>query len=96
MRPVKIQRSEDKLIIGESPKLVVDLTGGQNYIETENQKIPYRKTIRISADLLQGKRQNVMQTAMSHYYSQACSVAEGYKKLSKYRGKMNTTVKELR
>ena len=84
MENIRIQVSDDKLIVGEMPKLVIDLKGEENYIETKGQRIPYRKRIRVSRDLLQGKRANVMQTAMMHYYRQASDIAEGYKKLADY------------
>lgn len=84
MENIRIQVSDDKLIVGEMPKLVIDLKGEENYIETKEQRIPYRKRIRVSRDLLQGKRANVMQTAMMYYYRQASDIAEGYKKLADY------------
>jgi len=85
MENISIQVLHNKLIVGNMPRLVIDLNGGENYIETEQQKIPYRKSIRVSKDLLQGKRTNVMQTAMMYYYQQASAIAEGYKRLEDYR-----------
>ncbi len=84
MENIRIQVSDDKLMVGEMPKLVIDLKGEENYIETEEHRIPYRKRIRVSKDLLQGKRANVMQTAMMYYYQQASDIVEGYKKLADY------------
>lgn len=43
MEKVKAQVQDDKLIIGESPELVVDLKDGSSYIQVHNQKIPYMK-----------------------------------------------------
>lgn len=80
---------EDKLVIGESPRLVVDLHGGENYIETDDWRIPYQKEIRFSPDLLEGKRQNVMQTAVLYYYSRACRVVEDHKRLLLYYENVN-------
>lgn len=96
MEKIKIQVIHDKLIVGEIPRLVIDLNGGENYLETENQKIPYRKKIGISRDLIQGKRSNVMQTAMMYYYQQASRIAEGYKKIADYHDRINIDVKEIR
>ncbi len=87
MNKVNIRISGDKLVVGEMPRLVIDLSGGENYIETGHQRIPYHKQIRVSRDLLQGKRANVLQTAMKYYYTQACDVEKGYKQLEEYRGK---------
>lgn len=80
---------EDKLVIGKSPRLVVDLHGGENYIETDDWKFPYGKEIRFSPDLLAGKRQNVMQTAVLYYYSRACRVVEDHKRLLLYYEKVS-------
>lgn len=88
MKQIQVQRTGSKLEVGIHPKLVIDLDGGENYIETECQKIPYRKNIRISQDLLRGKRNNVMQTVMNHYYAQACNIADGYKIIAGQRGSL--------
>lgn len=89
MKKVDYRIAGDKLIIGEAPRLVVDLAGGENYIEIDDQKIPYRKEIRFSPDLLEGKRQNVMRTAVLYYYSRACRVVEDHKRLLLYYEKVN-------
>ena len=75
MKNVEVQLKGDLLIIGKDPRLVVNLKSQENYIETGSRKIPYRKKIQFSRDLLEGKRQNVFQTAVSYYYQQACQVA---------------------
>lgn len=85
MENVRIQVLHDKLIVRDMPRLVIDLNGRKNDIETEQQKIPYRKSIRVSKDLLQGKRANVMQTVMMYYYWQASHIAEGYERQADYR-----------
>jgi hypothetical protein len=89
MKQIRVRRTGSKLEVGIHPKLVIDLDGGGNYIETECQKIPYRKNIRISQDLLQGKRTDVMQTVINHYYAQACDIAEGYKIIAGQRDSTN-------
>ena len=94
MEHVKVERKQDILTIGTSPKLVVNLKSQENYIETEARKIPYRRTIQFSRDLLEGKRQNVFQTAVDYYYRQACEVAEGMKIAEQYREKANRSVRE--
>jgi hypothetical protein len=88
MEQICYQKIGSKLEVGTCPKLVIDLESGENYIETEERKIPYHKNIWISEDLLQGKRANVMQTAMNHYYMQARDVAEGYRILDERREKL--------
>lgn len=60
MEKVKAQVQDDKLIIGESPKFIVDLKDGSSYIQVHNQKIPYMKKIRLSEDLLSGDRKSVV------------------------------------
>ena len=77
MKNVEVQLKGDLLIIGKDPRLVVNLKSQENYIETGSRKIPYRKKIQFSRDLLEGKRQNVFQTAVSYYYSEQDSPGEG-------------------
>lgn len=96
MEKIKTQVRDDKLIIGESPEFIVDLKDGSGYIRVHNQKIPYMKKIRLSGDLLSGKRNNVFETAVSYYYNQACKVAEGYCAIAAYRKKANVHRKEVR
>lgn len=95
MEKVKAQVQDDKLIIGESPELIVDLKDGSSYIQVHNQKIPYMKKIRFSEDLLSGKRKNVFDTAVSYYYDQACKVVEGYRIAALYRETANVYRKEV-
>ena len=91
MKNVGAQLKGDLLIIGKD---VVNLKSQENYIETGSRKIPYRKKIQFSRDLLEGKRQNVFQTAVRYYYQQACQVAEGMRIAQQYRLKANRTVRE--
>lgn len=95
MGKVKVQVRDDKLIIGESPELIVDLKDGSSYIQVHNQKIPYMKKIRLSEDILNGKRKNVFETAVSYYYDQACKVAEGYGAMAAYWENADVCRKEV-
>ena len=94
MKNVEAQLKGNFLIIGKDPRLVVNLKSQENYIETGRRKIPYQKKIQFSRDLLEGKRQNVFQTAVRYYYQQACQVAEGMRIAQQYRLKANRTVRE--
>lgn len=58
-------------------------------------RIPYRKEIRFSPDLLRGERKNVMRTALEFYYGQASDIAEGYELAAAYRKKANLQIREL-
>ena len=53
MKNVEVQLKGDLLIIGKDPRLVVNLKSQENYIETGSRKIPYRKKIQFSRDLLE-------------------------------------------
>ena len=94
MKNVEAQLKGDFLIIGKDPRLVVNLKSQENYIETGSRKIPYRKKIQFSRDLLEEKQQSIFQTAVRHYYQQACQVAEEMKMAEQYRMKANRTVRE--
>lgn len=89
MQEVQVIKNGNLLVIGESPKLIVDLDSQQNYIEYEGKKIPYQREIAFSADLLSGKRKNVFRTALNYYYEQACRMVEGLKIAEQYRSLMN-------
>ena len=74
----------NKLYIGESPVLVVDL---------KTQKdIPFKKEVRFSPDLLHGKRSNVLNTALNYYYQTACEIAEETRIARQYGKRANRTV----
>lgn len=96
MKKLNVTYMDDKLIIGESPKLVIDLKNQNNYIEMNGRKLPYHREMRLSRDLLEGKREQVFNTAINHYYEQACSVAEGVERAEKYRQVANLTVREVK
>lgn len=92
--PMKIE--DRKLYIGDMPQIIVNLETQENFIRTEERLISYKKRIELSPDLLEGKRANVLQTALEYYYTQACEVAEGMKIAEEYRKKANLTVREKR
>lgn len=95
-RKILIEQDENTVFIGEMPRLVVDLENQNNYIETDGRRIPYYREIRLSRDLLEGKRANVFDTAVSYYYEQACSVVRGIQDAQAYRLKANKTVREFK
>ena len=94
MSTVTVMRSGDTLIIGKQPQLIVDLKEQNNFICVKDKKIPYKREVAFSKDLLEGKRQAVFDTAVRHYYHQACQVAEGYLFAEKYMPNMNVTNRE--
>lgn len=83
--PVKI--TYDKIEVGSSPKLVIDLKNQHHMINYQERKIPYHVNIRLSPDLLRGQRSNVFQSAMMYYYGQACQFAEDQEIAQAYRKK---------
>lgn len=90
--PVKLQGR--KLYIGESPQLIVDIDTQKNYLVVSGKTLPYQKEVRLSPDLLQGKRPEVFRAAVNFYYQQASKVAEGIKFAEAYRNRANTTIRE--
>lgn len=94
MKTLKVKQEGNTLIIGEKPELIVNLITQQNYIKDEHEMIPYAREVAFSPDLLDGKRENVFQTAVNHYYTKACEVYEGMKIAGAYREKMNITIRE--
>ena len=95
MENVKFIRDGDKLIIGDDTQLIVDLKYQRNYIKVQGQLIPYYRKVLFSDDLLEGKREQVMNTAVRYYYHQACEVAKGLELAKNYRQRVNTTVREI-
>ena len=93
---IEVKKEGNLLKIGNSPQLIVDLEKQKNYIQVKNRKIPYRREVRLSNDLLEGKRSNVFQTAVNYYYQPACRVAKGVEVAEAYRSIMNTTIREIR
>lgn len=55
------------LIIDDMPQLVVDLKNQDNYIIIQDMAIPFHTRIGLSADLLAGKRENVLHTAVNFF-----------------------------
>lgn len=87
-----VELDGEKLYIGDSPKLIINLKTQKNFICYEEENIPYKKEIRISPDLLQRKRPEVFQTAVKYYYQQACEIAEGIQIAREYGNKANRTI----
>ena len=58
----------------------------------KNENIPYKKEIRLSPDLLEGKRPEVFKTAVGYYYQQACEIADGIQIARAYGRKANRTI----
>lgn len=81
-------------MIGESPLLIVNLDSQENYLVFDGKYHPYQREVALSPDLLEGKRSNVLKTALDYYYGQACRIAEGLKIAEKYRSRANKN-KEL-
>lgn len=96
MEKICMKQQGDTVIIGEFPQLVVDLKTQKNYIKTKNRTIPYYREVAFSEDLLAGKRENVLTTAVNYYYRQACEVAAGIEAAEAYREKANRTVREIK
>ena len=96
VKQVKVMLDGDIMTIGDSPRLVVDLKHQNNYIEMYGRRIPYKREVIFSKDLLSGKRKNVYETAVKHYYAQACQIAEGVRIAETYRPIVNTTRRELK
>ena len=87
-----VELDGEKLYIGDSPKLMIDLKTQRNFIHYKGEEIPYKKEIRISPDLLQGKRPEVFETAVKYYCQQACEIAEGVQIAREYGKRANRTV----
>lgn len=86
-RKILVKCEGTKVYIGEMPQLVVDLQTQENYIEYIGGKMPYYREIGLSRDLLEGKRGNVLDTAIEHYYHQACSVLRAKSYADAFRAK---------
>lgn len=84
-RKILVRIDGAKVYIGDEPQLVVDLNTQQNYITADGERISYHREVSLSKDLLSGKRKNVLDTAVNHYYNQACQVVEGKKIAKLYR-----------
>lgn len=84
------------MTIGDAPQLIVDLKNQNNYIAVQGKKIPYKREVVLSKDLLNGKRRNVYETAVRYYYDQACQIAKGIQIAEAYRPVMNTVTREIK
>ena len=91
-KSVAIKCMGNKVYIGDMPQLVVDLKTQKNHIVYQGGTMAYHREIGLSRDLLEGKRKNVLDTAIQHYYAQACQVVKGKQIADSYRHKK---VKEL-
>ena len=91
-----VKRSGNTLVIGVQPQLIVELKEQKNFIYVNDKKIPYKKEVALSEDLLEGKRKDVYESAVKHYYREACRVAEGYLFVEKHLQQMNTTIREVK
>ena len=87
-----VEMEGDRLYIGDSPQLVVNLKTQKNFIRCKNENIPYKKEIRLSPDFLEGKRPEVFKTAVGYYYQQACEIADGIQIARAYGRKANRTI----
>lgn len=84
-KKIKICREGNRLLIGESPQLIVNLDSQENYILVGETLRPYYREVALSKDLLEGKRSNVLESAVRYYYDQACRIAEGMLAAEAYR-----------
>ena len=82
---ISVRYDGEKVYIGDMPQLVVDLKTQHNYIVDQGERIAYHREIRLSNDLLSGKRKNVLDTAVNHYYKQACQVVKGKRVAEAYQ-----------
>lgn len=93
---VGVKKEEEKLIIGVTPKLIINLKTQQNLIQTPEMTIAYPQKVVFSEDLLSGKRPCIFQTAINYHYQQACQMYEGVKIAKAYQPFANTTIKEIK
>lgn len=91
MDSIQVKREGNVLRIGESPQLVIHLDTQENYIQTDLKQIPYHKKVVFSEDLLNGKRKEVMETAIQYYYEHACEVVRDSQIAEAYRARANLT-----
>lgn len=94
MESLKIEKQGDLLVIGEEPQLVICLKTQDHYIKTGAKKIPYKRKILLSQDLLEGKREQVLETAVRYYYKQASSIVQGIAMAEEFKKKANLTQRE--
>ena len=58
----------------------------------EQEDIPFKKEVKLSPDLLKGKRPEVLNTALNYYYQTACEIAEETRIAREYGKRANRTV----
>ena len=88
----KMKIQGEKIYIGESPQLVVNMKTQENFIYYKDEIFPYKKEVRLSSDLLHGKRAKVLRTALNYYYQDAVEIAEGLIVAREYGKRANRTV----
>ena len=88
---VNMRVQGNKLYIGEAPVLVVDMQTQENYVHYEKEDIPFKKEVKLSPDLLKGKRPEVLNTALNYYYQTACEIAEETRFAREYGKRTNRT-----
>lgn len=93
-KTITVERKGDILVIGASPQLVVDLKTQNHYIQVGMEKIPYKKSVHFSEDLLRGERKQVLETAVRYHYETACNIVQGMVKAEEFREKANVTLRE--
>lgn len=85
MQKLQITSDYPFILIGDSPRLIINLVTQENYIEYDGKRVLYQRDLLFSPDLLEGKRNNVFQTAAKYYYEQACRMVDGLKFAEQYR-----------
>lgn len=94
-KEIKVEKNENGFVVGESPKLVINLKTEEHFIVMGERKIPYRNQIAFSEDLLRGKRQAVLETAIRYHYEKACEIAQNMVKAEEYRKQLLKERKNL-
>lgn len=89
MTDIFIKIADDRIEAGSSPKLIIDLNNQNHVIDYHGKKIPYPAEIRLSPDLLRGRRSNVLQSAVMYYYQQAYRFAEDWEISQEYKKMKN-------
>lgn len=87
-KEIKVEKKNIGFVVGEFPKLVINLQTGEHWIFLGEKKIPYKKKIAFSEDLLHGKRRSVLETAIQYHYEKACEIARNTVKAEAYRRKV--------
>lgn len=89
MEHVYVKVLEDCILVGELPRLVVNLKTQKHVLEFSDKKEAYPEKIFLSPDLLRGERCQVLQSAMDYYYRRACRYAQDMEAARQYRRRKN-------